>query len=84
MKDTITIRCSCGGTFEEPAEGIWWRPISDNNAGEHWAHDIPGDLREQVEARLAERGEGMMPNAAPKAPFIGFVRRVTKAELEEM
>ena len=58
MKDTITIRCSCGGTFEEPAEGIWTRPLSQNNAGEHSIHAIPGDLLEQVKARLAEREEG--------------------------
>jgi len=52
--DTITIRCSCGGTFEEPVEGIESRPISQFNYGSHAACRLPHDGREQVQARLSE------------------------------
>lgn len=58
MKDTITIRCSCGGTFEEPVEGLWGRAIHSFNSGEHGSHPLPEDLREQVAASLRDLEEG--------------------------
>lgn len=58
MKETITIRCSCGGTWEEPAADIWSRAIDSFNSSGHETHAVPEDLREQVAARLQDLEEG--------------------------
>jgi hypothetical protein len=52
MKDTITIRCSCGGTFEEPVIGFEDRPMNQYNSGEHLDHRRPYNWREQIGEEL--------------------------------
>ena len=51
--DTITIRCSCGGTFEEPVDGILSRPISQFNTGSHGGCSLPEGFKNQVHDSLA-------------------------------
>ena len=45
---TVTIRCSCGGTFEEPLRGLTSRPLSQWNYGEHGSHPLADDWISQV------------------------------------
>jgi len=48
-KDTVTLRCSCGGTWREPRAELRYWPIPLRNRGRHGKHRLPGDLAEQIE-----------------------------------
>ena len=50
--DTITLECSCGGTWREPRAELKHWPLPLSHRGRHREHPLPEDLAEQIEAGL--------------------------------